>query len=124
MELAKGLKQWIEDLQDYALTSALNGAEIPGWKAVEGRGSRGWTDQEKAFTVLLQHGIPESILYNRVPLTLAQTEKAVGKKEFEAWMQDFIVKNPGKPTLVPDSDKRPAISNVAKAENVFKDMEA
>lgn len=124
LELAKGLKQWIEDLQDYALTSALNGAEIPGWKAVEGRGSRGWTDQEKAFEVLLQHGIPESILYNRVPLTLAQTEKAVGKKEFEEWMQDFIVKNPGKPTLVPDSDKRPAISNVAKAENVFKDMEA
>lgn len=59
-----------------------------------------------------------------MPLTIAQTEKAVGKKEFEEWMQDFIVKNPGKPTLVPDSDKRPAISNVAKAENVFKDMEA
>ena len=47
LELAKGLKQWIEDLQDYALTSALNGAEIPGWKAVEGRGSRGWTDRKK-----------------------------------------------------------------------------
>lgn len=124
LELAKEMKPWIEDLQEYALTSALNGAEIPGWKAVEGRSSRGWTDQEKAFAALQQHGIPESVLYNRIPLTLAQTEKAVGKKEFEKWMQDFIVKNPGKPTLVPDSDKRLAISNVAKAENVFKNMEA
>lgn len=123
LELAKGLKQWIEDLQDYALASALNGAEIPGWKAVEGRGSRGWTDQEKAFAALQQHGIPESMLYNRVPLTLAQTERTVGKNEFEEWMKDFVVKNPGKPTLVPDSDKRPAISNVAKAETVFKAME-
>ena len=45
---------------------------MPGWKAVEGRGSRAFTDQDAAFARLMAHGIDESILYNRVPLMLAR----------------------------------------------------
>lgn len=114
------LKQWAEDLQDYALSECLAGAEVPGWKAVEGRGSRAFTDQDAAFTELIKNGIDEAILYSRVPLTLAQAEKAIGKKEFNDLVGKFVVKNPGKPTLAPASDKRPAVTNEVKATDVFE----
>lgn len=123
LEAAKLLKAWAEDLQDYGLTCALDGREIPGWKAVEGRGSRSFTDQDAAFRVLMDHGTDESMLYNRVPLTLAQAEKLIGKKEFAELVGAYIEKKPGKPALVPETDKRPAITNVPAADQVFKKME-
>lgn len=116
---ARELESWAKDLQEYALSSCLAGKEVPGWKAVEGRGSRTFTDQEAAFKVLMDHGITEAVLYERVPLTLAQAEKVVGKKEFSAIVGEYVVKNPGKPTLAPESDKRAAIDNLTKAVNVF-----
>ncbi len=123
LKAAKLLKAWAEDMQEYGLTLCLDGQEVPGWKAVEGRGSRAFTDQEAAFKVLMDHGTDEAMLYNRVPLTLAQAEKVVGKKEFAALVGDYIDKKPGKPTLVPAADKRPAITNKPTAEQVFTKME-
>lgn len=116
---ARELESWTKDLQEYALSSCLAGKEVPGWKAVEGRGSRTFTDQEAAFKVLMGHGITEAVLYERVPLSLAKVERAVGKKEFSAIVGEYVVKNPGKPTLAPESDKRAAIDNLTKAVNVF-----
>lgn len=124
LKAAKLLKAWAEDMQEYGLTRCLDGKkEVPGWKAVEGRGSRAFTDQEAAFKVLMDHGTEEAMLYNRVPLTLAQAEKVVGKKEFAALVGSYIDKKPGKPTLVPEADKRPAITNKPTAEQVFTKME-
>lgn len=107
--------KWLKDLQDYALRSCLDGKEIPGFKAVEGRGSRDWTDQDAAFKALQGAGVPEAMLYERKPLTLAAIEKVVGKKAFAEAVGQFVVKNPGKPTLVPEADKRPAITSVDTA---------
>ena len=107
--------KWLKDLQDYALRSCLDGKEIPGFKAVEGRGSRDWTDQDEAFKALQGSGVPEAMLYERKPLTLAAIEKVVGKKAFAEAVGQFVQKNPGKPTLVPETDKRPAITSVDTA---------
>ena len=52
-------------------------------------------------------------------MTLAQIEKTVGKEIFEI-VKDFVVKPPGKPTLVTEADKREAISNVTNASDDFK----
>ena len=123
LNVAKELETWAKDMQDFALSSCLEGKLVPGWKAVEGRGSRIFTDQDDAFEVLRENGVPEEVLYTRVPLTLAQTEKAVGKKTFDELVGMLVEKKPGKPTLAPESDKRPAISNVAKAADVFEKME-
>lgn len=120
LTIAGELNTWAQDMQDYALSVCLAGGEVPGWKAVEGRGSRVWRDQDKAFSTLIAGGIDEAILYERVPLSLAQTEKAVGKKEFQTLVGELVVKNPGKPTLAPESDKRPAVTNQTKAADVFK----
>ena len=57
----------------------------------------------------------------RKPVSLAQIEKLVGKKDFAAQVGDLVVKQPGKPTLVPESDKREAITNQVTAEEAFKE---
>lgn len=120
LERGEDVARWLKDLQEYALSQCLAGHEVAGWKAVEGRGSRDWTDQEEAFKRLEEHGIDEAMLYERKPLSLAQTEKLVGKKDFADTVGDLVVKKPGKPTLVPETDKRTAITNVTTAAEAFK----
>ncbi len=115
------IAKWVKDLQGYALTQCLAGKDIPGWKAVEGRGSREWTDLDEAFQNLQENGVDGSLLWEQRPLTVAQVEKVIGKKEFAACAQNFVVKNPGKPTLVKSSDKRVAITNKMSAEEAFKE---
>jgi len=117
------IKQWYEDISAYALSLCLDGQEVDGFKAVEGRKVRAFTDMEAAFAKLRSAGFDEAVLYNKVPLTLAQAEKLVGKKEFEELVSDFIVKNPGKPTLVPETDRRDKITNVISAAGVFEKLE-
>lgn len=117
--------KWLSDLQDCALKECLAGKEVPGWKAVEGRGSRDWADMDKAFETLIKSGVAEeAILWERKPLTLAQVEKTVGKKEFNDSVGEYVVKKPGKPALVEASDKRPAITNKVTAAEAFKEEKA
>lgn len=114
--------RWLKDVQEYALAECLAGKEIPGWKAVEGKGSRNWTDMDAAFEKLEKSGvIAEEMLWERKPLTLAQVEKEVGKKDFADAVGEFIVKKPGKPALVKESDKREAITNKVTAKEAFKE---
>lgn len=119
LKRGKDMAAWLEDMKEYALSESLAGAEVPGWKAVEGRGSRAFTDTDEAVNTLVKNGIDESVLYERRVLTLAQMEKAVGKKAFGELVGDLVVKNPGKPTLVEESDKRPKITNQPTAADVF-----
>ena len=119
LEKAKDLAKWAEDLKEYALSESLKGNEVPGWKAVNGRGSRSFKNTDEAIKVLVDNGIAEELLYERKYLTLAQIEKTVGKKEFNSLVGDLIVMNVGKPTLVEASDKREAITNRIKAEDEF-----
>lgn len=115
----RDMAAWLEDMKEYALSESLAGADVPGWKAVEGRGSRAFTDTDEAVDTLVKNGIDESVLYERRVLTLAQMEKAVGKKAFGEIVGNLVVKNPGKPTLVEESDKRPRITNQPTAADVF-----
>jgi len=111
--------KWLKDLQEAALAQCLSGKEVPGWKAVEGRGSREWTDMDTAFTKLTGSGINEAVLWEHKPLTLAQVEKVVGKKDFAECVGEYVVKAPGKPTLVKESDKREPITNKVSAADAF-----
>lgn len=113
--------RWLSDLQDCALQECLAGREVPGWKAVEGRSSRKWTDMDAAFGRLVESGINEAILWERKPVTLAQIEKIVGKKDFAECVGEYVIKEPGKPALVQENDSRPAITNRVAAAEVFKE---
>jgi len=123
--LSKGgdISRWMQDLINYALKECLAGRQVKGWKALEGRSSRTWTDEDKALKALADKGVPEVLLYKKVPLTLAQIEKEIGKKDFEEYAGEFIIKPPGKPTLVQEQDKRPAITNKVTAEEAFSNEE-
>ena len=110
---AEGLVAWYNDLKEYALVACLNGKTIPGWKAVEGRSTRAWTDQDTALEALMAGGVEEAIIYDRVPKTLAQLEKVIGKQRFGELVGGMITKSPGKPALAAESDKRPAYNGAA-----------
>lgn len=102
------LEAWVKDLKDYALAASLHGHTIAGWKVVEGRGSREWTGgTDAAFAGLQARGVAEALLWERRPVSVAGLEKALGKPAFEAAAAGLWEKLPGKPTLVPESDKRP-----------------
>lgn len=121
LKKAVDLAKWAEDLKEYALAESLKGNDIPGWKAVEGRGNRNFTDNDLAIKKLKDAGIAEELLYERKQYTLAKIEKLVGTKDFKKIVGDLVVKNPGKPTLVVDTDKRDRISNKVTAAEDFAD---
>lgn len=114
--------RWLSDLKDLALTECLAGREVPGWKAVEGRSQRAFTDVDAAFAALKEGGIAEEVLWERKPLTLAQVEKTVGKKTFTELVGPMVVRQPGKPALAPESDRREAITNQVSAEEAFSEI--
>lgn len=120
---ARNIAAWVKDLEAYALTAALEGRKIDGWKAVEGRGTRDWVGgTDAAFPALQAHGIDEALLYERKPVTVAGLEKALGKKTFAEAAEGLWVKTPGKPTLVPESDNREPYNAAAVAfEKVTQD---
>lgn len=118
---AEGIVSWYNSLKEAALAEVLKGGEVPGWKAVEGRGSRQYADLDAAFAHLTASGIDEALLYERKPLTPAAVEKALGKKQYRELLEEpgHVVKRPGAPTLVPVDDGRPAISDQISPEQAF-----
>ena len=114
---AQHLAKWAKDLEEYALGECLLGNEIPGWKAVEGRSTRQFTDQEAAFTTLRTDGVEEAMLYERKPLTLAAIEKLLGKSRFTTLLSTFIETPPGKPALAPEADKREPIKRASAKDD-------
>lgn len=123
LEMALDIQKWVADLSDFALAECLAGREVSGWKAVEGRSNRKITDEPGLAQALLAKGFAEAVIFKPKALeTITNLEKLVGKKDFTEIGQAFIEKPPGKPTLVPASDKREPIANVCKANKVFKDI--
>lgn len=116
---AQTLKAWVSDLEEYALSVLLQGEEITGWKAVEGRSNRQFADTDRAFKVLIEAGYDEAVLYERKPITLTAVEKLTGKPKFTELLSGQIIKPPGKPTLATADDKRDAITLNPKATEAF-----
>lgn len=108
------LVAWYSDLKDYALEAILNGEQIAGYKAVEGRSIREFKDADAAFKILTENSYDENMLYERKPKTLSAIEKMIGKKEFSRLLSGQVVKPAGKPTLAPESDSREPYSRAAQ----------
>jgi hypothetical protein len=116
LQRAQELSVWVKSLEEYALGECLLGSEIQGWKVVEGRGVRQFTNQDEAFKVLIGNGFEETMLYERKPLTLAEIEKLVGKTKFKELLDPYVSVPQGKPTLVLTSDKREKYRGITAAE--------
>jgi len=104
---AEELQSWVSDVWEYAQAEAIAGRKKwSGFKVVEGRSNRKYTDEDKVAEVLLANGFVETQIYNRKLIGLGDMEKLAGKKRFEELLKGLIEKPPGKPTLVKESDKR------------------
>ena len=113
--LTKGetLVEWYKTVKAKALESILSGTQIPGYKAVEGRSVRAWSDQDKALEKLTASGIDRAAIYDSVPKTLAQIEKMLGKTKFGELVGEFVIKPPGAPALASENDPKPEYSSAA-----------
>ena len=111
------IQSWISDVKDYAQEEAEHGRQWPGWKLVEGKSNRKYTDPQEVEKRLLAAGFEKVLLFKDPELLgITAMEKVVGgKKKLEKICEGLIVKPPGAPTLVPESDKRPAL-NTAKTD--------
>lgn len=107
------LVDWYNTVKEKALEAILSGKQIPGWKAVEGRSRRAWSDQDKALEALLASGIERAAIYDSVPKTLAQIEKLLGKPKFTELVGSFVVRPQGAPTLTTEDDPKPAYNSAA-----------
>ena len=104
------LVAWATDIKDYALQQAISGKEWNGWKLVEGRSNRKYTSETAVAGAVTDAGFDP---YERKVLGVTAMQKLLGKSRFEKLLAAYIEKPQGKPTLVPESDKRPAM-NTAK----------
>ena len=103
----------------YAQDAALNqGKQWRGWKVVEGRSVRKYADEQAVVAAANAAGYHDIFRKSLLPLT--EMEKLMGKQEFQSILGGLIVKPAGKPTLVPITDKRPAITS---ANTDFKDIQ-
>ena len=111
------LTRWANEIVAYATDAAVNhGKEWSGFKVVEGRSNRKYQDEDKVAEVAKANGYKD--IYRTSLITLTEMEKLMGKQKFKDILGDFIIKAPGKPTLVPLSDKRQAL-NVSSAKTEF-----
>lgn len=111
----KSLVDWYNSLEEYALTTLLNGGTIPGYKAVEGTSKTTFApDYDTAAAVLIEAGYDRATLYKETPETLTALDKLVGgRPKLKELLGDHLFKPVGKPTLAPENDKRPPYSSAA-----------
>ncbi|MBR0484975.1 MAG: DUF2800 domain-containing protein [Oscillospiraceae bacterium] len=112
---ADSLVSWVNDIKEYALSQAIAGKQWTGWKLVEGRSVRKYTDENAVAEKVKSAGADP---YEHKVLGLTAMQKLLGKTKFNELLGGLIYKPQGKPTLVPDSDKRPEWNS---AENDFKE---
>lgn len=114
---SEGLAAWARMVKDYALDQALRqGVEYPGYKVVEGRSNRAYgAPEEKIALELLGAGLPADQIYIHKLKGITDMEKLLGGARFKDLLGPYIVKPPGKPTLAPLEDKRPALNTIAGA---------
>jgi hypothetical protein len=116
------IEKWAKDIQEYARSKAEQGTKFTGWKLVEGRSVRKFSDAEAVAHRLFAEGYGEAELYERSLKTITALEKSIGKKRFNELVADLISKPTGKPTLVPEDDKRPEYNSLAAAQADFTNI--
>ena len=103
------LTKWANEIMAYAQDAAINhGKEWAGYKLVESRTNRKYTDEDAVARAAASAGYRD--IYKKMLISITEMEKLMGKQTFKEILGGLIVKPIGKPTLVPASDKRPAIT--------------
>jgi len=124
LERAANFKSWVSSVEEFARAEAIeNGKKWPGFKLVEGRSNRTYSDDEKVAAILIENGYKEEEIFTKNLIGITAMEKLLSKNVFADLITPFIVKPPGKPTLVPESDKRPEWNSAEAAAKDFAGIE-
>lgn len=116
---ADALKKWAEEVYTYAQNEAVtNHKKWPGFKLVLGRSNRKYTDEEDAANAAKAAGYTD--IFKSTLIGVTEMEKLMGKKKFAEILGSYVYKPEGKVALVPESDKREAVS-ISTAEADFKE---
>lgn len=94
------LKAWISSVEDYALSIAQAGTEVPGFEVGTTRPSRIWTDETKVIELLEDKGVDQDKYLPRSLLSVAQMEKLLGKSEFTTLLASEVGSTTGNPKLI------------------------
>ena len=117
LERADALIAWAADVKEYALSEALKGRKWNGYKVVEGRSNRKYTDEKMVAAVVKEAG-KDPYSEPKILGITEMTKLLGGRKKFDELLSKYVCKPQGKPTLVPESDKRKEWSS---AENDFQE---
>ena len=134
LEAAPLLRQFLDAVEEEALRRIKAGQSIPGLKAVHGRGSRAWAfPEDEMATKLVRMGVPKGVIYETKLISPAKAEKVTWQKrdgtakqlterQLKTMNDEYVVKSPGKLTVVSESDARPAVE--LNAAPLFAPVEA
>ena len=114
LEKVDKMISWGNDIKEYALQQAQSGVHFEGWKVVEGRSNRKYTDEAAVAFAVKDAGFDP---YEKKLLGVTAMSALLGKKKFEELLGGLIYKPPGQPTLVPESDKIPAMNTAIEDFN-------
>ena len=122
LQMEQTISLWLKRVKEQALTTMLEGGEIPGFKVVAGRGSRNWADELEVAAELEKQGISRDQYTETKILSVAQMEKALGgKKRFNELIGGHVLSVAGSPTIAPATDKRPAYDRAEEIVRAFDD---
>lgn len=121
---ADTIKTWLTHVQEYALEQAIKrGYNWPGYKVVQGRSKRVYANEDKLIEKLSEKYTTDQFLKPKQLLGFGALEKSIGKNAFKKIVEPFLVKPQGAPTLVPESDNRPALNSHEQAVLDFKNAD-
>jgi hypothetical protein len=119
ISVAEELSKWASDIYTYATALAINeGKEWAGYKLVEGRSRRKYTDEEAVAEAAKAAGYTD--IFKKTLLSIGELEKLMGKKKFSDILGNLVEKPKGKLTLVPDTDKRKPVDTVFQDFDVIE----
>jgi hypothetical protein len=122
LERIPGIRAWCADVEDAALRHLYSdGGTIPGWKVVISGGKRRICDHDAALAALTAAGFQPEEVARTTLKTLGDLEKLVGKNELPKLLGELLAKGPGSPSVVHETDPRPAASPASEAEQEFRD---
>lgn len=114
------LVKWSNEVKEYATKVSLeSGKEWEGYKLVHGRSTRKFKDEDKVVEIAKENGYDN--IYKQSLLSMTELQKMMGKSTFESLFKDEFIKQLGKPTLVPITDKRQAIITAKQEFNEIKE---
>lgn len=124
------IRQWLDKLEAQALAIGIEKpGSIPGYKVIQAGGNRKVKDHNRAVDVLLAAGFTSADFMKEPPEPelkgIGGLEALLGKAEFKALLMKtgIVTKPPGKTSIVPADDPRPAFNANAVAAELFTDIE-